>query len=373
MHFGKFELLQHIGGGKLSQVFRVSREGARGPAPRVALKRVQPSLIGEPAFVQLVVREAGLLARLSHPLLCCCQEMGVIDGCAFLTLDLVDGCTLRALMRRLSGLEIQLPPSAIVALGHQLAQVLDHVHRECGVVHLDLSPQNVMISREGEIRLIDFGIARFLDGHDPPPLGGKIAGTVGYMSPEQARGDAADARADQFGLGVLMWELLSGRRLFQGHNRKTWRRMRKGQTPDPDRALGKISDDLRAVVCQLLAPAPNSRFRHMDDAIGALESATSDPSSGRRPLAALIHRLMDDEDFDPFDVVQRKQAPEAIAADIPTGDDPRGLEEYEELTIQVDHGEGTPGSLVRSVVPDRQHPPTSPFLETIPDNGDSSD
>lgn len=232
--FGKFRLLQRIGGGRLSQVYRIGRIWGEEAAPRVVLKRVAPELIGEPAFVTLVAREAGLLSRLTHPNLCACQEMGVIDGCAFLTLDLVDGCTIRALLRRLAQMEIRLATSAVLATAAQAAEVLDYLHRRCPtpLIHLDLSPQNVMISREGQLKLIDFGIARFLDGHDPPPLEGRIAGTVGYMSPEQARGDKRiDARADQYALGILLWEMLSGRRLFAGNTPETWRRMRHGEAP----------------------------------------------------------------------------------------------------------------------------------------------
>jgi serine/threonine protein kinase len=372
--FGKFRLLRQIGGGRLSQVFQVSAfcaypEPLAG-TPAVALKRVLPALIGEPAFVQLVVREAGLLARLTHASLCQCHELGVIDGCAFLTLDLVDGCTLRALMRRTSRLGIQLPPSAVVAVGLQLAEVLSYLHESCPtpLVHLDLSPQNVMLSRDGDLKLIDFGIARFRDGHNPPPLGGRIAGTVGYMSPEQARGEELDPRSDQFGLGILLWELLSGRRAFRGNTPETWKRMRTGQLPGGPELLTEAPEELTAAVLRLLRRNPARRFGSMAEARDRLALATSDPQSGRRPLAALVQRPMADPTFDPFDVVHHHAA--ALEdQDIPPGRE-GPAEGYAELAIEVDHGAGTPSSLVRAALPGAELP-DSPFLETVPDVPDA--
>lgn len=375
--FGKFKLLQRIGGGRLSEVYRISSLFAKGgKIPSVVLKRVSPALIAENTFVQLVAREAGLLSRLEHENLCLCDEMGVIDGCAFLTIDLVDGCTLRALMRRLSKMGIRLPTSAILAIATQAAQVLQylHVRAETPVIHLDLSPQNVMISREGTLKLIDFGIARYIDGHDPPPLSGKIAGTVGYMSPEQARGDSKiDARADQFALGILLWEMFAGQRLYPGGNEYAWARMCRGETPPISSILPTISPELGNAIDKLLEAKPSDRYPDMTAFLQVLTSLSSSPLSGKRPLAALTNRLMNDDDFDPFDVVERKRhsAPNIPPKDIPTGE--LALDHYDEISIDVDHGAGTPSEQMRAIVPDKVEQPIytikseedldSPFLE----------
>jgi serine/threonine protein kinase len=372
--FGKFVLLQRIGGSRLSQVFLVGPAPALEPGewPPVALKRVSPAMIGEPAFVTLVVREAGLLARLDHPSLCACHELGVVDGCPFLTLDLVAGCTLRALMRRLARHDALLPPSAVIALGHQLAEVLDYLHRRCPtpLVHLDLSPQNVMVAESGALKLIDFGIARFLDGHAPPPVGERIAGTIGYMSPEQARGEPVDARADQFGLGILLYELCAGRRLYRGNTQESWRRMRHGSTPPLAEAIARAPEELRAVVARLLAPRPELRFPEMGAAREALAAASSTPLSGQRPLAALVALLLGDPAFDPFDTrLPRERDALAVPDDLPRGEHagpPLGLDGYAEIRIEIADGAGTPGSLVREAISASRSgelPAYSPFLE----------
>lgn len=355
--FGKFKLLERIGGGRLSQVFRVARSsGHRGA--NVALKRVAPALLHEETFANLVVREAALLSQLTHPHLCICYEMGVIDGCAFLTLELVHGCTLRALLRRMSELEAALSTSALLAIGRQLADVLDYLHRRAPtpLVHLDLSPQNVMIAKDGTVKLIDFGFARFLDGHDPPPLSGQIAGTVGYMSPEQATAaDRLDAHADQFGLGILLWEIRHGRRLFRGNTAETWRRMRNGDIPLSD----TDNQELDQVLLRMLAANPNERFLHLGEACEALRQISS-ADAGIRPLSALVTRLLDDPGFDRFDAVNLERTPTPVV-DIPTGE--MQIDSYAELEIIVDHGAG-PGDQLRAVVVGDE-PPDSPFLETL--------
>ena len=367
-HFGKFKLLERIGGGRLSQVFRVSSEAlGKKTDPRVALKRVHPEVIGEPAFVRLVVREAGVLTRLSHPCLCECLELGVIDGSAFLTLRLVDGCTLRAMMRRLSQMGVKLPVSAIRAIGCQLTEVLEYLHGRCShpVVHLDLSPQNVMISRDGTLRLIDFGISHYLDGHNPPPLGGKIAGTVGYMSPEQASGGSIDARADQYGMGILLWEMSAGTRLFQGNTPETWQRMRAGAVPPAQVAMKSVPHTLSEIIYKLLSADPDDRYEDTEDTLEAFHRGSSNPLSGTRPLAALVQRLLKTPSFDPFDAVKRPAPPLPADLDVPTGEAPQDedLDLYEEISIEVDQGMDSPASQVRAVIPDGGAAPESPFLE----------
>ena len=368
--FGKFRLTRYLGGGRLSQVFRVRSILSTAEELPVALKRVHPEMIGDPAFVRLVVREAGVLTRLTHPNLCRCLELGVIDGSAFLTLDLVHGCTLRALMRRLAQLGAKLPASSILSIAYELSGVLDYLHRGCKnpVVHLDMSPQNVMISTDGRVKLIDFGLAQYIDGHNPPPTGDRIAGTVGYMSPEQAQGAPTSRAADQYSLGILLWELLCGRRLFRGNTTETWERMRHGRVPARRQAMRKVPEELSAVVYRMLQPRPDRRFGHMGKVGRALAATTERPRSGARPLAALVRRLLSDPTFDPFDRVRRPTmtAPESTP-DIPTGES--GTAEYEALSIEVDHGQGSPASQVRAVLPDRLAPPQSPFLETLPETG----
>jgi serine/threonine-protein kinase len=372
--FGKFVLGDRIGGGQLSEVFTVLRPNLAG-STGIALKRVTPRWIGERDFVTLVVREAGILSRLDHPSLCRCQEIGMIDGAAFLTLEMIDGCTLRALMRRLSKLGIALPTSAVISLGAQLAQVLNHLHGHAPtpLIHLDLSPQNVMISRTGVIKLIDFGIARYLDGSNPPPLGGRMAGTVGYMSPEQACGrEDLDPAADQYGLGILLWELLASGRLFRGNTPETWRRMREAEVPAANGAHGERPEGLSHVVYRMLAADRRDRFPDLAQVLEALTTVSSSPESGQRPLAALVGRLLSDTAFDPFDALPQKDSLGAgPVVNIPTGDRSISVEDYDTIEIEVSQGLGSPAAQIRDVMPMAASTPHSPFLEAF-ENGNGA-
>jgi len=226
-----------------------------------------------------------------------------------------------------------------------------------------------MITRAGVLKLIDFGIARYLDGLDPPPLAGRIAGTIGYMSPEQARGDEPlDARADQYGLGVLLWELCFGQRLFRGNTAETWRRMRTGELLDVE-PLAARPAELLELIARLLAADPAERFATMADVGDALSSLRFAVSTDDAPLATLLEHLLDDPTFDRFDAVNLRPAPE-LPRDIPTGE--IDIDGYEELVIEVDQGEGTPAAKVRAVVPGSEaartrsrRPSSSPFLEAV--------
>lgn len=373
LSFGKFQLLKRIGGGRLSEVFLATQEGEVSRA-RVALKRIRPALLSESIFVQILAREAGLLARLSHPFLCSCHELGVIDGCTFFTMDLIDGCTLRALMRKFSNMAINFPVSAILALGYQLAQVLSYLHQdnEYPLAHLDLSPQNVMIRSTGEIKLIDFGISRQLDGSNPPPFGEQVAGTMGYMSPEQAMGGQnIDARADQYGLGILLWEMFTGRRLFPGNTEETWSRMQDGQVSElTENEWHSAPESMVELVYRLLSPDPEARFSSMSEVAAQMKNISSAVVSGKRPLAALVERLLSQPEFDPYDGVK---SPEHVPVDenIPQGDLPG--EDYVEMSVQMEQGNGSPAALLRAVMQDVIPLSNSPFVEIISDSPQDQD
>ena len=314
--------------------------------------------MGEAAFVKLVVREAGLLTRLEHAHLCACHEMGVIDGCAFFTLDLVEGCTLRALLKQLGNFGVTLPTSALLAIAYQLASVLEYLHLQVNepLIHLDISPQNVMVGRQGGMKLIDFGISRFVDGHAPPPYSDGIVGTIGYMSPEQANNTALDPRADQYALGILLWEMSFGQRLFRGNTPDTWRRMRAGELPDlPAENLGR-PQELQEILTRMLRPDANERFANLGEVREALRRLGASVDTGIRPLSALVNRLLGDPEFDPFDAINVDRGHPTLEG-IPTGE--IDTEGYEELSIEVDQGDGTPAAQVRALLPmDPGQPPT---------------
>jgi serine/threonine-protein kinase len=247
VRFGSYELKECIGFGGMGEVFLTSKPG-------VVVKRLLPHLAADPEFVSLFLEEARVAARLHHPNIVEIHELGEADGAWFLAMEHVDGPDLRRLGR--------VGPEQACRIAEQVAAGLDHAHkardaqgRLLRVVHRDVSPHNILVAKDGTAKLIDFGVARAVGGGKPA-----------YLSPEQADGGDGDARSDQFALGVVLWELLMGRRLFDaGDEVATLQRVTKCEVPPPLRLAGPV---MRA-----LSKDPKRRFRDCAAFAEALRSA----------------------------------------------------------------------------------------------------
>lgn len=217
--FGRYQLLEPLASGGMAEVWRARAAGPAGVEKELALKLVRGEHAASSDFARMLVEEARLAARLTHANVVQVFELVEEGGRHAIAMELVRGHDLgRVLTRaRQEGLRLGLPRALHLCV--EVARALDYAHRlaeagrPLGVVHRDVSPQNVLVSFEGEVKLADFGIARAMSqaGLTDP---GQVKGKVAYMAPEQARGAAVDARADVFALGVLAWELCAGRRLF---------------------------------------------------------------------------------------------------------------------------------------------------------------
>ncbi len=220
--FGKYQLLDEIASGGMGRVVDALYCPEGGFQRRVAIKLIHPHLARDTRFVERFRGEAELGARLVHPNIVGALDFGKVGDTYFLAMEHVDGPTLAdVLMERRRALQ-PLPPRVVAWLGLQLADGLHHAHvgatdaegTPLRVVHRDLSPSNVMLERSGRVRLTDFGVAKaLLDGTDPDTR--NLVGKAGYIAPEALRGEAVDERGDLWSLGVILWEALSNRRLFQ--------------------------------------------------------------------------------------------------------------------------------------------------------------
>ncbi len=244
--FHNYELLDRIAEGGMAEVWRARSRGAAGFEKTVVIKRVLPSLMANPGFAELLVREAKIASRLSHANIVQIFDLGEEAGAYFIAMEYVDGKDLGAVMayeaRAASSpgrprLSVPLKLWIIA----ETAKALDYAHRRRGddgralaIVHRDISPQNILVGYEGEVKVADFGIARADQqdlgrGEDPKMLRGKFA----YMSPEQARGMSLDRRSDLFALGIVLWELATGRRLFKAAGpQETLELVRRAEIPD---------------------------------------------------------------------------------------------------------------------------------------------
>ena len=287
---GKYRLESRLGGGGMAEVFIGSAMGAEGFARRVAIKRVLPGYSNNPTFAQMFVAEAQLSARLAHP-----NIVSVLDfdrdaeQRLFLVMELVEGRDLHAL--NATGL---LPFPLVIHIIAEVLRGLGHAHdaqlggNVKGVVHRDVSPHNILLSWEGDVKVSDFGLAKARDASQATATD-FVKGKPAYMSPEQANGQPLDGRSDLFAVGVMLWEMLTGKRLFSTEDtRATLAAVLFGKIPRPRQLRPEVPKDLEKVAMKLLEREPSARFRTARDAVRDLEVCAA-ATRGRELLVPLLH------------------------------------------------------------------------------------
>jgi serine/threonine-protein kinase len=275
---GRYRILERLASGGMADVYRAEVSGAEGVRKEVALKLVRADHATSPDLAARFVREARLAARLTHANIVQIFEFDRVDGRHFIAMELVRGHHLGQLVERCRELGLRFGVARAVHLAAEVATALAYAHQpgengEPGLVHRDVSPHNVLISWEGEVKLADFGIARAASGGLTVP--GTLEGKLAYVAPEQARGEAVDAGADLFALGVVLWELLAGARLFARESEAaTLEVLLRGPIPSPPSAWNEgIPPALDALVLRCLersrAARPSSA-REVADALRTL-------------------------------------------------------------------------------------------------------
>jgi len=329
--FGDHLLLRRLAAGGMAEVFEARASGPGGFEKRVALKRLLPEHQGDAELVRALVREARLGAMLSHPNLCRVDALGAVDGVWFFTLELVDGLDLYRLHRRFRRHDLAFPIELALHVVAGVARGLHHAHdarnaqgRALRVVHRDVSPQNVLVGRDGRVKVVDFGIAR-TGLHRTRTARGIVKGKWAYMSPEQARGARLDRRSDVYATGVLLYELVCGRlppapgcggRNGSGGPRSRdgcsgpaghrsrqlpWSRAAPAAPPAPPPARPGLPRELLGILRRALEPDPKDRY----PTAGALGDAVEE----------CLHRR-----FPRFTVGRAADIVEAVAAELVTGD-----------------------------------------------------
>lgn len=291
--FGDYELLKRLGVGGMAETFVALRRGRAGFEQRVCLKRILPVFAGDRAFIELFLREARMSALLQHGHIARVLDFGSVDGAHYMTLELVEGTDLRGLLRHLRRRAERLTPSLTSFVAHALGAALDYAHTAspdgvaAGIIHRDVSPSNVLLSRAGEVKLADFGVAKAIN-RPGSVQSHALKGKVPYMAPEYALGRECGPRSDLFSLGVLLYECLAGFRPHDGGNdMQTLDHARRGQRePLRDRALDAPAELVRAIEA-LLCPDPRDRPLHAGAFLELIESAPPPPLA-RHELALLV-------------------------------------------------------------------------------------
>ena len=300
----RYRITERVASGGMAEVFKGVAESLQGFRKNIAIKRILPALTQNKKFVAMFLDEARLSLALQHANVVQVFDIGHADDTYFIVMEYVDGVDLKSLIEWRRRLNKRLPIAVTLNIINEICKALAYAHelpnpetgRPLGIVHRDISPPNVLISRQGEVKVADFGLAKAtsqLETTEP----GVVKGKMSYLSPEAARGDEVDSRADIFSVGILLYELLTGKRLFYGETDfQTVELVRNAKVP-PIRAQNPdVEQELDDIVRKALAQQKERRFQSAND----LQEELAKYSYSRglkviaRDVADLIRQCLDD-------------------------------------------------------------------------------
>ncbi|MBI3180644.1 MAG: DUF2378 family protein [Myxococcales bacterium] len=276
--FGRYQLIKKLATGGMGQVFLARQKGPVGFEKLVVVKRILPHLSEEEEFIHMFFDEARIAALLNHPNIAQIYDLGEVDGTYYIAMEYVYGDSLRAVNQRANELKGGFPLGLKCRVIADAAAGLDFAHRAkspsgqaLGLIHRDVSPQNILVGLNGAVKLIDFGVAKAA-GKISTTTTGAIKGKYAYMSPEQARGEELDHRSDVFGLGIVFYEALISNRLFKRDSETATLRAVVGtKVPPPSTVVKGIPKQLDGIVLKALAKKRPERFQSASELQLAIE------------------------------------------------------------------------------------------------------
>jgi len=300
MWFGRYRLLEPLGHGGMAVVYRAVSGEPERDSDTLVIKRILPNHSRDPHFVKMLISEARVSALLRHASIVQMYELGSVEGEHYIAMEYVDGLNLRTVLRACAAAERHLPPGLACLIIREVASALHYAHsledadgRALGIVHRDVSPSNVMISRAGAVKVLDFGIAKAAEHiRDDHTTTGALKGKISYMSPEQASAEPVDARSDIFSLGIVFWEALTNTRLFKGESDLHSLKLIRETTPPPPSELAPWVDrEIDAVVGKMLARRREDRFASCQEVVDALAPIIQREAAGEAALAQFLDGL----------------------------------------------------------------------------------
>lgn len=292
--FGPFEIVRKLGSGGMAETFVAQRHHAANVKQTVCLKRILPVFQDDPEFVQLFLQEARIVTSLLHDNIVKVSDFGLFDDGPYIALELVSGIDLRRLLKTVAFREEELPTDVVVYIAMELARALSYAHRQ-GVIHRDVSPANVLLGEHGEVKLTDFGIAKSTSSEYATRTG-TVKGKIPYMAPEYVTSGKADPRSDIFSLGVVLFEVLTGARPFDGAtDADTLGRTARGEHTRLSEVRANVPAALDDIIERMIAPDPAKRIQSADELIGLL-APIAPTLAAKLQTATLVEKYRDAEE-----------------------------------------------------------------------------
>ncbi len=277
--FGKYTLLRKLAVGGMAELYLALQKSVAGFEKLIVVKRVLPRLAQDETFIEMLLQEAKIAATLNHPNVAQTYDVGFAEGDYFIAMEHVHGEDLRQIVRQMKKKRTRVFPlenTLAIVLGCCKGLAYAHEKRDFDgepleIVHRDVSPQNILVTFTGDVKLVDFGIAKAAGQGEEE--GGKLKGKVPYMSPEQAQAFPLDRRSDIFSLGVMFFELTTGKRLFRGRSEhETLKKIVEGSYPTPRSINDLLDERLEAIIMKCLAQDVDDRYQHAAELQADLEA-----------------------------------------------------------------------------------------------------
>jgi serine/threonine protein kinase len=268
----RYRVVQRIAAGGMAEVYQGESAGIEGFRKKVAIKKVLPKLSQNREFIHMFLDEARLCAYLSHSKCVQVFDIGQAAGAHFIVMEYVDGADLQSVLEYLQRHDQRMSVEVACLIAMHVCEGLAYAHDACdhegqplGIVHRDISPHNVLMTRHGEVKLVDFGLAK-ASSHLTADEEDIVKGKFGYLAPEVTLGQGADRRVDIFAAGILLWEMLSGRRLFKGEtDLETFKQVQAAVVPDVRQIRQDVTDDIAYVLGKALAKDRDQRYLQAGD------------------------------------------------------------------------------------------------------------
>jgi serine/threonine protein kinase len=302
----------------MAEIHLAKTKGIAGFEKYVALKMIHPNFAEDEQFIQMLVDEAKIAVQLNHGNIAQTFDLGRVGDTFYITMEYVDGADLYKILRRGSEMDFQMPLDVCAFVAKEIASALDHAHRKrdhtgktLGIVHRDVSPQNVLISYSGEVKLVDFGIAKATMKASQTAVG-VIKGKYYYMSPEQAWGDQIDHRSDVFSAGIVLYEMITGQMLYLEEDlHKLLDMVRKADIAPPSTLRKGVPPQLERIVMHALERDRNNRYQSAQDFATDLERFlhTYSPVFTASKVAQIVKQVIGDPMEVPYDDVEMRDGP----------------------------------------------------------------